>query len=397
MATTFKTFLNDDVVTSRTLLHEAIPITGSVTWGTYPIAGAAGSNIKQYTHGMFQSVYDYPYLSSSANHIFDLTVGVGANTALPGPITVQENKKRNLYNQMAQVLMGYDATGTIQRFDQDGDLVAGGTKYDDLIFINFARLLGKDEIKKGTFQITIDTVEAYCIGTPPGCAAFGPFPYNPGAVPVNTQLVIGDTGAENDYRVNSPAGEYGILSVELLTPVGGGAYIDQAAYLITEPHWEPRCGLIFYQAGVVALTKDIFIEYDGAGGAGKIHASGADSEMNGAGQNIDIILDTSDIDAISTAFRNRMHKVCFNNTTELNSTIYFARVNHNDFNYSSNPTYTNDSKIQVKSQSTDAPIAYITTVGLYSADNELLAVAKLSETLRKDPTNDITLRVRLDY
>jgi len=45
----------------------------------------------------------------------------------------------------------------------------------------------------------------------------------------------------------------------------------------------------------------------------------------------------------------------------------------------------------------DSPIAYFTTVGLYSSDNELLAVAKLSEPLKKDPTNEMTIRVRLDY
>ena len=43
------------------------------------------------------------------------------------------------------------------------------------------------------------------------------------------------------------------------------------------------------------------------------------------------------------------------------------------------------------------PASYITTVGLYSADNELLAVAKLSEPLKKTPSNELTLRVRLDY
>ena len=43
------------------------------------------------------------------------------------------------------------------------------------------------------------------------------------------------------------------------------------------------------------------------------------------------------------------------------------------------------------------PIAYLTTIGLYNSSNELLAVAKLSEPLRKDPTNELTLRVRLDY
>ena len=43
------------------------------------------------------------------------------------------------------------------------------------------------------------------------------------------------------------------------------------------------------------------------------------------------------------------------------------------------------------------PRSYVTTVGLYSADNELLAVAKLSEPLKKTPSNEVTLRVRLDY
>jgi hypothetical protein len=81
----------------------------------------------------------------------------------------------------------------------------------------------------------------------------------------------------------------------------------------------------------------------------------------------------------------------------LNSTIHFCRINHNDYNYSANPTYLSSSKIVVKNNTQDAPVSYITTVGLYSADNELLAVAKLSEPLKKDPTNEMTVRVRLDY
>lgn len=44
--------------------------------------------------------------------------------------------------------MGHDATGSIREFDEDGDLSAGGTKLREVFFINFARLLQKDEIKK---------------------------------------------------------------------------------------------------------------------------------------------------------------------------------------------------------------------------------------------------------
>ena len=64
---------------------------------------------------------------------------------------------------------------------------------------------------------------------------------------------------------------------------------------------------------------------------------------------------------------------------------------------STNPTYLSASQLIVKNNASDTPVSYITTVGLYSADNELLAVAKLSEPLKKDPSNELTMRVRLDY
>ena len=82
-ATSFKALNNNDVTRAQTKLHEAIPVTGTILSGTYG-GFPAGTNIKNYSHGMFQSVYDYPYLSSSANHIIDLTAGFASDTALVG-------------------------------------------------------------------------------------------------------------------------------------------------------------------------------------------------------------------------------------------------------------------------------------------------------------------------
>ena len=49
-------------------------------------------------------------------------------------------------------------------------------------------------------------------------------------------------------------------------------------------------------------------------------------------------------------------------------------------------------------QSNGLNICKVTNLsGLYSADNELLAVAKLSEPIKKMPGSEVTLRVRLDY
>ena len=341
MATTFKTFLNDDVVSTRTLLHEAIPVTGTIVSGTY-----ADDNIKNFGHGIFQSVYDYPYLSSSANHIFDIAVGYSPNSGLSGAAdAVQEAKKINMYNQMAQILVGHDVTGGILQFDADGDLLLGGNKLKEVVFLNFSRLLTKDEIKKDSFRLQLGSGSTY-------------------AAPFAATKTLGDYGAQNDFRTNSPAGEFAPLYTSSVN--------------ITQ---DTGLGLIYYQAGIAVVSASVF----------------GDVEFNSSGETIDAVLTGSTIEVAADELRHRFLDLDFNNTTELNSTIYFCRVNHNEFNYSANPTYLSESKIRVKQNTVDTPVTYITTVGLYSADNELLAVAKLSEPLKKDPTNELVLRVRLDY
>ena len=66
---------------------------------------------------------------------------------------------------MAQVLMGYDITGSVQEFDRDGNLADGGLKIREALFVNFSRLLTKDEIKKGSFSLSVVTGSMVGAGT----------------------------------------------------------------------------------------------------------------------------------------------------------------------------------------------------------------------------------------
>ena len=358
MAKTFKALLGDDVVNTRTMLHEAIPITGTISSGTY-LDAASESNIKTFSHGMFQSVYDYPYLSSSANHIFDVTYGCSA--AVSSSTNTQNAKKLNVYNQMAQVLMGYDTSGSIRKFDSDGTLDETTTgQMNHCFFMNFSRLLVKDEIKKNTFRFKVFTSGTISNDGTARAAA----------------LTLGDYDSANEFRT-SPAGDYGLIFTSSASPTAAKT---------------GSVGLIFYQAGVVVLSSSVFRQQFGSPGDGnfEISAGPLDRGVNAAQTG-------STITQLANGFRHQIDDVDFNNTIELNSAIYFCRVNHNEFNYSSNPTYTTGSKLYVKNNVNDLPVSYITTVGLYSPDNELLAVAKLSEPLRKDPNTELTLRVRLDY
>ena len=79
------------------------------------------------------------------------------------------------------------------------------------------------------------------------------------------------------------------------------------------------------------------------------------------------------------------------------SSFYFARARNFEFNYSTNPSFTDSSGNVLINSMIDNPTSYITTVGLYNDEGDLLAVAKLSQPITKDFTKEALIRVKLDY
>jgi hypothetical protein len=346
-----------DVTTTKTLLHEAIPLTGTIVSGTYGV-WPDDSNIKNYSHGMFQSIYDYPYLSSSANHIFDVTVGFNKSSTLSGSTVTIGSKKINMYNQFSQILLGYTGSkNTIRDFELDLKLDQTGSM-KEAVFVNFSRLLTKDQVKKGSFSMTI--------GTGAWDTAFH------GGGKTLTDASASDTQG----TANTLGGDYGVLFDTMNT----------------------ASGLIFYQAGIAVLSTGAFgIQNEIEPRLAEVPLWDSGSAPDDYNRSISASFITSSISGASNAFRHRIQNVSFNNTTEINSTIYFCRVPHNKYNYTSNPTYLSASQIVVKNIASDTPVTYLTTIGLYSSNNELLAMAKLSEPLKKTPSDELVLRVRLDY
>ncbi len=81
----------------------------------------------------------------------------------------------------------------------------------------------------------------------------------------------------------------------------------------------------------------------------------------------------------------------------ISSQFVFTRVRNSEFNYSTNPSYITGSGDLRISNMVNAPQTYITTVGMYNDNNELLAVAKLSRPLLKDFTKEALIRIKLDF
>lgn len=89
---------------------------------------------------------------------------------------------------------------------------------------------------------------------------------------------------------------------------------------------------------------------------------------------------------------------------------YFVRVKNREFNYTNNATFAYQSSAPdpsngefhqkgdiIQTDFLSDPKVYPTSIGLYNTNNELVAVAKLSNPAQKSFTNELLIKVRLDF
>lgn len=88
---------------------------------------------------------------------------------------------------------------------------------------------------------------------------------------------------------------------------------------------------------------------------------------------------------------------------KVTSKNYSVFLQYSQYNFTNNPTYYYLSgsgagaKYVPRSPFDKRRITYVTTIGLYNANKELVAVAKLSRPLQKSNDKSLLIRVRLDY
>lgn len=96
-------------------------------------------------------------------------------------------------------------------------------------------------------------------------------------------------------------------------------------------------------------------------------------------------------DSASYAFEGRTSEV-------ISSAYYFVRLYNGEYNYSTNPSFLTGSFGSVKYVSMiNDPQVYITSVGLYDDNENLIAVAKLSKPIPKSFENEVVIKVKLDF
>ena len=172
-------------------------------------------------------------------------------------------------------------------------------------------------------------------------------------------------------------------SFYLSTP--SGSIIDDAEGNVMLTPGNEVVGNIIYQHGLIVLTS-----------SGSKTTGGNIYGLATYGTSIyggDIGIDTL------SSFVTSSNVTCsFSSSYTIYETLFKCTLRENEFNFTQNPSVIED---QITGKSYDfttgsffAP--YITTVGLYSENRELLAVGKLSQPLPSSRTTDMTIYVKID-
>jgi hypothetical protein len=379
---------------------DAVPTSNALnTRKKYEVFKAGGLGETEVVSSLYQTVFDQDHTYQTSNEMLDITIGSHSTsttvtsinndptTGLPDtdssgkmifPSTsLMMREKIAIYRQYAQILLG-DTNGVFYApFDADvsTDTVAKAeAKIEDAVFINFKRLFVRDGMEKEQFSIKI---HKECPSINSG---------NDDNIAENIDstnsnfLLYSDANAKSNLNVSTVSGHVGSL-------------VDDS---------DNKVGLVFYNKGIVVLdaqkvfnTDDIIKGTISATDATKTDFNSAFIPYLWQSGSIDNIVDH----ICDTRFgRENKSAIGFINQTSINSTLYFCRVGPNDANFSTNPTYTDDDgNIRCIQNKGDDPFSYITTIGLYDASGELLAVAKTSRPIEKNPEVDLSISVRLDY
>ena len=313
---------------------------GSGTLKTFWKSTVQAANSGDYYYDVHNTV------STSADSKVQFAVAYGHVDGKGSLGTDEDTATKAIYSQFRNLVLSPGDT----RFTFKA--AAGSKNSDDIYAITLQRARIREKLDPGNWELNLSASDSG----------------------QKTQRFIDDSGATTDSSVNAAGRVFNIVSGS----IADGVFASGSA--------EQYFGLVYPDLGILVLDPDAL---------DKSCSLGTLRQTNTANDNatrfFNIISGSGVANAGAFGFVAR-------NEEEVTSTHFFVRIKNSEYNFSNNPTYTSGSFGDFYNVDFfKDPKSYITTVGLYSDANELLAVAKLSKPLFKNFNREALVKVKLDY
>jgi hypothetical protein len=308
-------------------------------------SSAQSSNQKRYYYEVLNE--DYSTLTSEPQFsvAYGDLVGSGSDR---GTGNIDDYPTKAIYKQYKQLLLG--SNESIFTFENEET-----SEYIYVINVNRTRF--KDKMDTKTWELSLIGLDAA------GSASSGVVTLIDDA---DTSFVEYDTGAVRTYYVRSGSLENGIYTADT-TPWG-----------------------IYYPNNGVIVLNGKALDASSSFNTNRSPSTGSINQNN-AFRLFTSISGAIASDTASYAFQGRTSEV-------ITSQYYFVRLYNGEHNYSTNPSFLTGSfgSLKYPSMILD-PVVYVTTVGLYDDEQNLLALAKLSKPVAKSFEKEVVIKVKLDY
>ena len=336
----------------------------TVTTGLF--SGNTGSLLSMFTQSgqtAAQDSYIKTVLDNNNNPQFSLAYGHfdGSGSRDTTGNLNNDTPSRAIYKQYAQLLLP----------PNDKKFTINGVDTKQIYVINFNRARYREKIDPGNLEINL----AQLTGSHINAANTGS---QVQVNPLNRVFQIIDDSSTSPGSVGESGRVYNLVSGS----IDDGTKIFNASSPV-------YYGLLYPEYGVAILNADTL---DTNLGFSTVTGSAIE------GGNYMKLFKSISGSAVITPPVNKNFGLQARSSEQVKSSFYFVRVKNGEYNYSNNPSYVTGSLGEMKYATfVNDPQTYITSVGLYNNNNELLAVAKLSQPLLKNKTKEILIKVKLDF
>ena len=253
---------------------------------------------------------------------------------------------RVIYSQYRQLVFGDEN----QSFNFPGDGSTNAYTPDDIYVINVNRSRYKNNLKPSTLNLTLSG------------SNIGFLHLTDDSITSTGSAIITNAGRQFNVVSGSSGIRLGDENVQVTNSGSYGLFYPDSGFIILNP------AAVGYQVPEVTPVTS-------SDQANNNHQKLFNS-INTGGSGDGFILDSEE---------------------KISSKYYFTRIKNSEFNFTTNPSFIDNSGNLRYSSMENNPKVYLTTIGLYNDSDDLVAVAKLSQPIAKDFTKEALIRVKLDY
>jgi hypothetical protein len=295
------------------------------------------------------------------NVAFGSTNGYGANVE-----TNTKSETEAIYKKYASLLLApLEVTGGFHISDAGSAGKVTG-KDEEIFVLSSRRSNMKDRINKGTWQINLSGSSS-----------------TKTAAPI---LHLKDDSV-NDAPTSTPVGDrYNIVSCSSAGVIAAEATVR-------------NYGFFYPDMGILVLSQqELSASIPGA----SISTNAVTNFGSGSQLGFATSTDTNTNEKTALRFINCLNhtgaSLKFRDEEDQVSAQYFCRIYSGDCNFSNNPTFVSGSLNELR-QSTMVgnPSTFISSVQLFNADGDMVAVGNLSTPLKKNFGTEATIKVKLTY